>query len=69
MTLNPITLVEQVLGMYCSHISTEFQVRDTQLRQAGVCHVNPGGCRPTLLAPNTHPNRRNPVPPWQDLWE
>ena len=47
MTLNPITIVEQVLGMYCSHISTEFQVRNTQLRRAEVCRVNPGGRRQT----------------------
>jgi ATP-dependent helicase YprA (DUF1998 family) len=34
MTLNPITIVEQVLGEYRSYLSTEFQARDPQLRQA-----------------------------------
>lgn len=34
MTLNPITVVEQVLGEYRSYLSTEFQARDPQLREA-----------------------------------
>lgn len=32
MTLNPITIVEQVLGEYRHYISTEFLARDTKLR-------------------------------------
>ena len=31
MALNPITVVEQVLGEYRSYLSTEFQARDPQL--------------------------------------
>ena len=34
MTLNPITVVDQVLGEYRSYLSTEFQARDLKLREA-----------------------------------
>ncbi len=34
MTLNPITVVDQVLGEYRSYLLTEFQARDPQLRAA-----------------------------------
>lgn len=34
MTLNPITVVDQVIGEYRSYLSTEFQARDPQLRAA-----------------------------------
>lgn len=34
MTLNPITVVDQVLSEYRSYLSTEFQARDSQLRAA-----------------------------------
>lgn len=34
MTLNPITVVDRVLGEYRSYLSTEFQARDPQLRAA-----------------------------------
>jgi len=34
MTLNPITVVEQVIGEYRSYLSTEFQARDPKLREA-----------------------------------
>jgi len=34
MTLNPITVVEQVIDEYRSYLSTEFQARDPQLREA-----------------------------------
>lgn len=34
MSLNPITVVEQVLEEYRSYLSTEFQARDPKLRQA-----------------------------------
>lgn len=34
MTLNPITVVDQVIGEYKSYLSTKFQARDPQLRAA-----------------------------------
>jgi len=34
MTLNPITVVDQVIGEYKNYLSTEFQARDPQLRAA-----------------------------------
>jgi hypothetical protein len=34
MTLNPLTVVDRVLGEYKSYLSTEFQARDPKLREA-----------------------------------
>jgi hypothetical protein len=39
LTLNPITVVDHVLGEYRSYLSTEFQARDPQLRP----NAHPGG--------------------------
>jgi hypothetical protein len=34
MSLNPITVIDQVLGEYRSYLSTEFQARDQKQRAA-----------------------------------
>ncbi|MFN7896624.1 MAG: DEAD/DEAH box helicase [Cyanobacteriota bacterium] len=66
MTLNPITIVEQVLGEYRSYLSTEFQARDSQLRQALEAALDEAG----FLAQEPFFQAHRPFKsglPWRDL--
>ena len=66
MPLNPITVVEQVIGEYRSYLSTEFQARDPGLRAALETELNQAG----FLAQDPFYQAHRPLKSglhWQDL--